>query len=311
MFTEKYRPHRLDDIVGNQPIINAIKSMMPNITHLLFKGPAGVGKTTTALAIVNELGCTYKELNTSDERGIATVQTTIKGFARTASIDGNFKVIILDEVDASTPDFQTALRRLMEQYYNNCRFILTCNNPQKIIEPIHSRCRGGEFEFLPIQYDDFKLGVLRILKQEGITITEDALKALYEQSKGDMRIIDKLYTISFSTKNIKLDDIVAIKDDDSWRDIFNLIKKSEYTQSCKLIQKRHVAPLFNAFMEDKLIEDKIKGRIAKYFAEYDYRKSFAVSEYIQLYSLLASIIDVLNNIDTKKSITTGNPFKKL
>lgn len=289
MWTTKYRPKKLDDIVGNKEIIKTIKSMMPNIPHMLFKGPAGVGKTTAALAIVNELGCDYKEINASDEGGIEVVRTTIKNFVNTGSILGKFKVLILDEADFTTTDFQTALRRLMEQYATNCRFILTCNNPQNIIEPIQSRCRGGIFEFKPIEYDEFKRGILSILSKESMSITEEALRKLHEMSGGDMRIIDKLYQISFSTKNIILKDIIAIKDDESWKQLLELIKNGKYTEACKMSDKKHIILIFQNLINSNLSDDK-KMKISKVVAEWEYRSHFAQTPYIQLYSLIGSLI---------------------
>ncbi len=305
MFTSKYRPKKLDEVVGNQDIIKSIRSMMPNIPHLLFKGPAGVGKTTTALAIINELGCDFKELNASDEGGIDVVRTTIKNFANTSSLGGGFKVILLDEADFTSTDFQTALRRLMEQYANNCRFIFTCNNPQNIIEPIQSRCRGGTFEFKPIEFDEFKKGILSILTKELMTITNDALLKLHELSGGDMRIIDKLYQISFSTKNITLSDIILIKDDDSWKELLKLIKEGKYTEACKLSKKEQIVPIFQSLIDSNIDEDK-KIKITKVVAEWEFRKHFAETDYIQLYNLIGNLIIILKEEQKVKSIVKMN-----
>ena len=147
IWTEKYRPTIFSEIVGQDEIIKRVQSLTNtlNIPHLLFAGPAGIGKSTLALVIVKELFKAdwkenYLELNASDERGINVVREKVKSFARTKSL-GNipFKVIFLDEADALTPEAQQALRRTMENYSANCRFILSCNYSSKIIDPIQSR----------------------------------------------------------------------------------------------------------------------------------------------------------------------------
>ena len=307
MWTIKYRPNKLDNIIGNEVIIKSIKSMMPEIPHMLFKGPPGVGKTTTALAIVNELGCVYKEINASDESGIDVVRTTIKNFVNTGGLDGKFKVLILDEADETTSDFQTALRRLMEKYGQNCRFILTCNNPQNIIEAIQSRCRGGIFDFQPIQFDEFKRAILSILSKELMTITDDALLKLHELSNGDMRVIDKLYNISFQTKNITLKDVIEIKDDDSWKELLKLIRENKYKEACKFSNKSHIIPMFNSLFDSETDEEKLK-KITKIIAEWEFRKHFVQTEYIQLYALISYLISILK-IEQTKTSSVSSPSK--
>ena len=293
MWTIKYRPNKLNDIIGNEVIIKSIKSMMPEIPHMLFKGPPGVGKTTTALAIVHELGCEYKEINASDENGVGVVRTTIKNFMISASLTGKPKILIIDEADSTSIEFQTALRRMMEQYSLNCKVIVICNYPHKIIAPIKSRCSGGTFDFLPIEFDEFRRGVLGILTKEQMTITDEALIKLHEISQGDMRIIDKIYNISFQTKDITLDDVLTIKDDDSWKELLKLIRANKYVESCKYSDKKHIVPIFHVLLDDATIDDDKKMRIVKYVADWEYKSHFAPTDYVQLYALIANIMSVL------------------
>ena len=157
----------------------------------MFAGPAGTGKTTSALALAKEIfGDNWRnnfvELNASDERGIDVVRGKIKEFARTAPIGGaSFKIIFLDEADALTGDAQAALRRTMEKYSAICRFILSCNYSSKIIEPIQSRC--AVFRFRPLKEKDIKQYLTRIAKAEKIDLTDDAADALVHVASGDMR----------------------------------------------------------------------------------------------------------------------------
>ena len=144
VWTEKYRPKKFEEMVGQEEIIKRVKALTTslNIPHLLFAGPAGTGKSTLALIIVKELFAeswreNYLELNASDERGIDVVRQKVKDFARTKALgDVPFKVIFLDEADALTREAQQALRRTMENYTSTCRFVMSCNYSSKILDPI-------------------------------------------------------------------------------------------------------------------------------------------------------------------------------
>src|SRR3989304_5210778 len=191
IWIEKYRPKKLDAIVGQVEVIKRLKSYVQsrNLPHLLFSGPPGVGKTASAICVARELfgedwGNNFTELNASDERGIDVVRTKIKNFARTAPLgDAEFKIIFLDEADALTSDAQSALRRTMEKYTTSCRFILSCNYLSNIIEPIQSRC--AYYRFVPITSVAIKERIMYIVKEEGITLTDDGLEAILYVAEGD------------------------------------------------------------------------------------------------------------------------------
>jgi len=195
MWVEKYRPHKIAELVDQKEIVGSIQSLLKNqseMPHLLFSGSAGVGKTTLALCLSHEiLGEHWKdstlELNASDERGINMVRNRVKTFSRYAGLDSKipFKIIILDEADEMTADAQTALRRIIEDTAKICRFILIANNISKIIDPIQSRC--AVFKFSTIPEKDVIFHLKEISKKEKLKSDENGLAAIYEYSEGDLR----------------------------------------------------------------------------------------------------------------------------
>lgn len=192
LWTEKYRPKLLDDVVDQKHVVERLKSFVKDgrIPHMLFAGSPGTGKTCCALAVAREMfgegwRQNFQETNASDMRGIEVIRTRIKNFSRTAPMNAKFKIIFLDEADALTSDAQNALRRLMEMYSDTTRFILSCNYSSNIITPLQSR--SVVFRFRALSKENVMDYLNRIVTGEKLKIDKDALESIYELSEGDMR----------------------------------------------------------------------------------------------------------------------------
>lgn len=193
-WVEKYRPHKIADIVGNEDAVSRLEVIARdgNMPNLIFAGPPGTGKTTSILALAHELiGTNFKEavleLNASDDRGIDVVRNKIKMFAqkKVTLPPGRHKIILLDEADSMTSGAQQALRRTMEIYSNTTRFALACNTSSKIIEPIQSRCAIVRFSRLSDR--EILDRLIRVVQAENVPYVPEGLEAVVFTADGDMR----------------------------------------------------------------------------------------------------------------------------
>jgi replication factor C small subunit len=309
VWTEKYRPQVFEDMVGQEEILKRVKSLVDsmNIPHLLFAGPAGVGKSTLALIIVRRLfGASwrenYLELNASDERGIDVVRQKVKDFARTKALgDVPFKVIFLDEADALTREAQQALRRTMENYTSTCRFVMSCNYSSKILDPIQSR--SVVFRFQLLDKKDIKKRIDLIAEREGLMISSDAFSALYEASEGDCRrVINLLQATASISPNVTPDlvntivskakpsDIKIVLDYALSGDFVNAKEKLLEIMLKESISGQDVIKAIQREIWNLPINDGVKVALTEKTGEAEFRLVEGADEFIQLEALLAGFI---------------------
>lgn len=309
IWTEKYRPEKFEEVVGQQEIVKRVKSLVQsiNIPHLLFAGPAGIGKSTLALIIVKELfgenwKQNYLELNASDERGIDVVRQKVKDFARTKSLGAvPFKVIFLDEADALTKEAQQALRRTMENYTNTCRFILSCNYSSKIIDPIQSRC--VVFRFKLLEKKDVSTVLKKIAEKENLKLADDAFNALYEASEGDCRRAINLLQATASISpdiNAEMINIISAKtkpanikvvlDYALVGDFINARDKLLEVMLKESISGIDIVKSIQKEVWNLEIEPEIKVKLTEKTGEVEFRMVEGSDEFVQLQALLASFV---------------------
>ncbi|PJE81777.1 replication factor C small subunit [Candidatus Pacearchaeota archaeon CG10_big_fil_rev_8_21_14_0_10_32_42] len=309
IWTEKYRPKKFEEVMGQTEIIKRVSSLTNslNIPHLLFAGPAGTGKSTLALIVVKELfgenwKDNYLELNASDERGINIVREKVKDFARTKSIGNvSFKVIFLDEADALTPEAQQALRRTMENYASTCRFIMSCNYSSKIIDPIQSRC--AIFRFKLLEKKDVKKVVEKIAKSEKLEVDEDAVEAIYESSEGDCRrsinFLQSVAAISPKiskelvktiTPDIKLKEVRVVLDYALSGDFENARKMTLDLMLKESLSGQDIIKSIQKEIWNLTIEPELKMKLIEKTGETEFRMVEGSDPFIQLQALIASFV---------------------
>jgi replication factor C small subunit len=309
IWSEKYRPRDFSDIYGNSHVIERVKAFLEakNMPHLLFSGPAGSGKTATSLVIAKKLFQNswhenFLELNASDARGIDVVRQEVKSFARTRAIgEVPFKIILLDECDALTKEAQQALRRTMEQFTTTCRFILSCNNSSKIIDPIQSRC--AVFKFRPRELKDIESFISQVSKNEKFKINDKAIKIIYEMTRGDLRrVINILQASASLTKNIDektIYEVVSEVKPESLKEILELALEGKFLDARNKLLDVMLKQGLNGLDIVKSVQSEIwnlkiseeaKIKLIERTAEIEFRIVEGSDDYVQLEALLASFI---------------------
>jgi replication factor C small subunit len=309
IWTEKYRPNTFEEIRGQKEIVEKIKAFVEtkNMPHLLFSGPAGVGKTTLSLVIAKQLyGESWREntleLNASDERGIDVVRVKVKDFARTKSI-GNipFKLIYLDESDALTKEAQQALRRTMENYTQTCRFILSCNYSSKIIDPIQSRC--AIFRFKPLSEEEIYQVVDKVAKQEGLKVSPEAKKALFDISEGDCRRLENIMqSCAVINKNIDPElvySMASVAKPKEVKEVLTVAAKGNFLEARKKLLSLMLDYGLSGIDVIKQIQkeiwhleltDRQKVELIDKCGETEFRMTEGSDEYLQIESFLAYVV---------------------
>jgi replication factor C small subunit len=308
LFIEKYRPSVFDEIVGQEIIVSRIRAMteQKNIHHMLFSGPPGTGKTTIALIIAKTLfkenwRQNFLETNASSERGIDVIRENIKDFARTKPIGSGIpKIILLDEADALTREAQNALRRTMEQYSENCRFILSANYSSKIIEPIQSRC--SIFRFKSLSLDDVKKIVKKIAKEEKLKINDNVVELIYNISEGDLRRVENILqscaTISSEISEKLVNEISLTINPKEIREIIELALNKDFLKARNKLLDLMLKNGFSGLdiikqMQKEIlnlkIEDSKRLELIDKCGEIEFRLVEGSDDFVQLESFLAFI----------------------
>jgi replication factor C small subunit len=310
MWTEKYRPKSLKEMVNQKEIVERLESFVKtrNTPHCIFAGPPGTGKTTAALCLARDLyGEGYREhfmeLNASDERGINVVRETVKTFARIRSIgEIPFKILILDEADNMTRDAQQALRRTMERFTETCRFILIANYSGKIIEPIQSRCAPFRFSYL--KREDHDAHLRQISNHENVQLTDEGLDAIYDAFGGDLRrAINSLQAAASLGRSIDDETVYSVIGRANPMDIREMITtamKGDFVSARKqlrdMILKYGVAgsdiirQIHIEIFRSQLPENW-KVKLADVVGEIDFRLTQGADEEVQLSALLARLAE--------------------
>ena len=249
LWVEKYRPTDLSTYIGNQHLKDKVKVYLESedVPHLLLYGKAGTGKTTLAKIVVNNIDCDYMYINASDENKVDDVRNKIKTFASSVGFK-SLKVIILDECDYLTPNAQAALRNLMETFSKHCRFILTCNYVERIIDPIQSRCQS--YKVVPPSKKEVAQQMVNILTQENCQFELDDIALIVNAGYPDIRrvinsaqrqIVDgklKIDTSSVIQNNYKLQLLEMLSNGTKLNDIRQLIADnsiSDYSELYRLL----------------------------------------------------------------------------
>jgi replication factor C small subunit len=301
LWVEKFRPDNLDSYIGNEEVVSKMRSFIDNndIPHLLLCGKAGSGKTTLAKILVKSMNCDYIYINASDKGGVDFIRTDIIPFASSVGFN-DIKIVILDEMDYASPNFQAALRNTMETFSKHTRFIITCNYVEKIIDPIQSRCQV--FKIAPPSKKDVAIRVVNILDEQGIEYSKEdvalvinstypdirrTINSLQKQSTSGTLTIDKEATIE-SNYQLKLVELLKLSD-----------KKKAFTEIRKIlseVSQNDFTSLYQ-FLYDE-IDTYGQGHIAPLIliiAESQWQESFVVDKEIHISAMFVKILSELGN----------------
>ena len=299
LWVEKYRPSNLGTYIGNEHLKSKVSIYLESgdLPHLLLYGKAGTGKTTLAKILVNNIECDYLYINASDENSVDTVRNKVRGFASTMGFK-DYKIIILDECDYITPNAQAALRNLMETFSKHCRFILTCNFVERIIDPIQSRCQS--FQVIPPSKKEVALHIHNILKEESIASKMNDVAGLVNAGYPDIRRVIN------STQRQVVDGMLVVDkqsliESDYKIKLLEIIKKENRKDAFKGIRKLLADSQVTDFAElYKLMYDEVDsygtGHIAEcilIIAKYQLSDSQVVDKEINAMAMIIELLGVI------------------
>jgi|TARA_B100001094_G_scaffold262602_1_gene263783 DNA polymerase III delta prime subunit len=302
LWVEKYRPKTIKDTILSPELKTLFQTFVDNknVPNLLLTGSQGIGKTTVAKAMLEELGADYIVINGSDEgRLIDTLRTKIKNFASSVSLAGGRKYVILDEADyCNAETVQPALRNFMEEFSKNCGFIMTCNFVNKIIQPLHSRCSVIEFKIAnkdkPSMAKELYARILNILKQENVSFEEKVIQqVLGKHFPDNRRILNELQRYS-ATGHID-SGILANLSETSIKDLMQLLKDKEFTTIRKWVGKNidgDVAPMFRKIYDtiNQYAKPSSLPQIVVTLADYQYKSAFVADQEVNFMAFLTELM---------------------
>ena len=299
LWVQKYRPTTLDNYIGNEHLKDKVSVYLESgdLPHLLLYGKAGTGKTTLAKLLVKNIECDYMYINASDENNVDTVRTKVKNFASTIGFK-DMKIIILDECDYITPNAQAALRNLMETFSKHCRFILTCNYVERIIDPIQSRCQS--VQIIPPSRAEVAKHTHDILISENVTHEMDDLKVLIDSGYPDIRRIINSSQRNVVKGKLKLDTNSILQNDYKLK-LLKILKtqnkKTAFKDIRQLLADNKItdfSDLFRLLYDD--VDDWGKGHVAEcilILARYELSDSQVVDKEINAMAMLIELLGVI------------------
>lgn len=304
LWVEKYRPQKIDDCILPESLKKTFYQYIATgeLPNFLFSGSAGVGKTTVAKALCNEVGAEYLFVNGSEQGGIDMLRTTIKQFASTVSFSGGTKVVILDEADYLTPATQPALRGFMEEFSDNCRFILTCNYKNRVIEPLHSRCAVIDFKIdaseKPKVASQFFRRVVDILGNEGVEFDQKVVAALVERHFPDFRrVLNELQRYSVVGK---IDSgVLANLSNESFKELMSNLKTKNFPEVRKWVGKNNdmgTTELYRQIYDtaNDYIAVNSLPNLVLILADYQYKAAFVADHEVNNMACLTEIMAQCN-----------------
>ena len=298
LWVERYRPVDLENYIGNEHLKTKVSKYIStgDIPHLLLHGKAGTGKTTLAKLLVSNVDCDQMYVNASDENNVETVRNKIKMFASSVGFK-DLKVIILDECDFLTPNAQAALRNLMETFSKHCRFILTCNYVERIIDPIQSRCQS--FQIIPPSKKEVAIHTSKILNTEGVSFENEQIVTMVNSSYPDIRRIINAVQRNIVDNRLIVDTESLVQNDYKLQ-VLEILqtqdKKNAFKNLRQLLadsQIRDYADLFRLLYDE--IESYGKGHIAEVIltiAKYELSDAQVVDKEINAMAMLIEILNI-------------------